>query len=564
MATLAPPRPKTYDDTFFKPISLWLTTTDHKLIGIMYMTTALLSFVIGGIFALIMRIQLSQPNEKVIDPATYNQLVSAHGTTMIFFFATVFMTGIANYFVPIMVGARDMAFPRVNLLGFWMIPVSILVYYAGFFVPGGALNAGWTGYPPLTEKAFNNGLGTDLWALSLIVWAISGIMASTNFLTTVVALRAPGMTLSRLPLFVWAQMSTSVLLLAVGAPLAAALILLEFDRQFGTNFFTTQGRPVLYQHLFWFFGHPEVYIMILPGFGMISEIIPVFSRKPIFGYSSMVAALFGILFLSVAVWAHHMFTVGMNIYVETYFMVMTMLIAVPTGIKFFNWIATGWGGSIDFTLPMKFAFGFMATFLIGGITGVYLSSVPVDTQLHQSYYVVAHLHYVLFGGSVMTIFAGVYYWFPKMTGRMLNKTLGEWHFWTVFIGFNATFLVMHTLGLEGMARRIATYPGGFGEEGWGTTNIIITVASFVVAVSVLIFLYNLVVSWKHGEVAGDDPWGGNTLEWATSSPPPPYNFERVPPVRSFMPLREIRAERERREQEAAGSAQPGTAPTSST
>jgi cytochrome c oxidase subunit I len=562
MATLAPPRPKTYDDTFFKPISLWLTTTDHKLIAIMYMTTSFIAFVIGGVFALVMRVQLSQPNLKVVDAAQYNQLLSAHGTTMIFFFATIFMTGVANYFVPLMVGARDMAFPRVNLLGFWMIPFSILVYFIGFFTPGGALSAGWTGYPPLTEKAFSAGLGTDLWALSLVIWAISGIMASTNFLTTVVALRAPGMTLSRLPLFVWAQLSTSVLLLAVGAPLAGAMILLEFDRQFGTNFFSTQGRPVLYQHLFWFFGHPEVYIMILPGFGMISEIIPVFSRKPIFGYASMVAALFGILFLSVAVWAHHMFTVGMNIYVETYFMVMTMLIAVPTGIKFFNWIATAWGGSIDFSLPMKFAFGFMATFLIGGITGIYLSSVPVDTQLHQSYYVVAHLHYVLFGGSVMTIFAGVYYWFPKITGRMLNKTLGEWHFWLVFIGFNATFLVMHTLGLEGMARRIATYPGGFGEEGWGTTNTIITIASFMVAVSVLIFLYNLVISWKHGEVAGDDPWGGNTLEWATSSPPPPYNFERVPAVRSFMPLRELRAEQALREREAAEDQPPPQADAS--
>src|SRR3984893_6101436 len=348
MATLAPPRPKNYDDTFFKPISLWLTTTDHKLIGIMYMTTGMLAFVIGGVFALVMRIQLSQPNEKVIDAATYNQLVSAHGTTMIFFFVTIFMTGVANYFVPLMIGARDMAFPRVNLLGFWMIPFSILVYYLGFFVPGGALNAGWTGYAPLTEKAFSPGLGTDLWAFSLIIWAISGIMASTNFLTTVVALRAPGMTLSRLPLFVWAQISTSVLLLAVGAPLAGAMILLELDRQFGTNFFTTQGRPVLYQHLFWFFGHPEVYIMILPGFGIISEIIPVFARKPIFGYGTMVAALFAIVFYSMAVWAHHMFTVGMNVYVETFFMVMTMLIAVPTGIKFFNWIATAWAGSIDF------------------------------------------------------------------------------------------------------------------------------------------------------------------------------------------------------------------------
>ena len=556
MATLqAPPRIKSYDESFWRPITLWLTTTDHKKIGIMYMVTGMLAFVVGGIFALVMRLQLSQPNEQLLTAQQYNELLSTHGTTMIFFFMTIFMTGIANYFVPIMVGARDVAFPRVNLLGFWLIPVSILIYYFGFLTPNGTLSAGWTGYPPLTELQFSPGIGTDLWAMSLIVWAISGIMASTNFITTIIALRAPDMSLTRLPLFVWAQMSTSILLLLIGAPLAAAMILLEFDRQFGTHFFaTTAGRPVLYQHLFWFFGHPEVYVMILPGFGIISEVLPVFSRKPLFGYGSMVAALFSIVFLSLAVWAHHMFTVGMNIYVETFFMAMTLAIAVPTGIKFFNWIATAWQGSIDFNVPMKFVFGFLATFLIGGITGIYLASVPVDTQLHGSYYVVAHFHYVLFGGSAFTIYASVYYWFPKMTGRKLNETLGEWNFWTTFFGFNGTFLVMFTLGLEGMARRVYTYPGGFGEQGWGATNTFITVMSFLIAISVLLFLINVVWSWTRGEIAGDDPWRGNTLEWATTSPPPPYNFDRVPPVRSFMPLRELRAARERRDRRLAAEA----------
>src|SRR3979411_1801539 len=538
MATVTAPQvvPESYERSVFAPVTTWLTTTDHKLIGIMYMFTSFLAFLVAGIFALVIRVQLAQPNMNVVDAETYNQRVSAHGTTMIFFFVTLFLTGIANYIVPIMVGARDMAFPRVNLLGFWLVPVSIILYYSGFLT-GGALNAGWTGYAPLTEKAYqSHSLGVDFWALSLIVWAISGIMASTNFLTTIVALRAPGMKLTRLPLFVWAQIWTSILLLVGGAPLAVAMILVESDRQLMTQFFTTQGRPVLYQHLFWFFGHPEVYIMILPGFGMISEIIPVFARKMIFGYMTMVGALFGIVFLSMTVWAHHMFTVGMNIYVETFFMIMTMLIAVPTGIKFFNWISTTWWGSVEFTVPMKFVFGFLATFLIGGITGIYLASVPVDTQLHQSYYVVAHLHYVLFGGSVFTIFAGIYYWFPKITGRMLNKTLGEWNFWTLFVGFNGTFLIMHTLGLEGMPRRIATYAN----PAWATTNMIITVSSFLIAFSVLLFLINVIRSWNGGEIAGDDPWMANTLEWATTSPPPPYNFERVPPVRSFMPLHDLR------------------------
>ena len=537
MAVAAEPRivNKSYEASMFAPITTWMTTTDHKLIGIMYMFVSFLSFLVAGIFALIMRVQLSQPNLAVVDAETYNQLVSAHGTTMIFFFITLFLTGIANYMVPIMVGARDMAFPRINALGFWLVPVSIAIYYAGFF-SGGALNAGWTGYPPLTSRHFNPGLGVDLWTLSIIVWAISGIMASVNFLTTILALRAPGMSLLRLPLFVWAQISTSLLLLIVGAPLAGAMILTEVDRQFGTNFFTAGGRPVLYQHLFWFFGHPEVYIMILPGFGMISEIIPVFARKPIFGYESMVLAIFGIVFLSMGVWAHHMFTVGLNIYVETMFMALTAAIAVPTGIKFFNWMATAWDGANEFTTPMKFAFGFLATFLIGGITGIYLSAVPVDTQLHQSYYVVAHLHYVLFGGSVFTIFAGIYYWFPKITGRVLNERLGNWNFWTMLVGFNGTFLVMHTLGLDGMPRRIATYA----RSDWAGTNFFITAMSFLLAFSVLLFVINVLYSRRHGLIAGDDPWGGNTLEWATTSPPPPYNFDRVPEVRSRMPWRDAK------------------------
>src|SRR3989441_389822 len=418
-ATTVLPRPKAYDDTFWKPISLWLTTTDHKLIGIMYMVTGILSFLIGGIFALIVRLQLAQPNLKVVDAETYNQLISAHGVTMIFFFVTIFLTGIANYMVPIMIGARDMAFPRVNLLGFWLVPVSILLYYGGFFT-GGALDAGWTGYAPLTEKAYQgHSLGVDFWAMSLIVWAISGIMASTNFLTTIIALRAPGMKLTRLPFFVWAQISPSILLLVFGAPLAAAMILLEFDRQFLTNFFTTQGRPVLYQHLFWFFGHPEVYIMVLPGFGLISEIVPVFARKPIFGYKAIAAATVAIAFLGFLTWAHHMFTAPVPEAILIFVMLSSFLIAVPTGVKVLNWIATLWRGTVEFKTPLIFCVGGIALFVIGGLSGVFLSIFPIDWQVNETYFVVAHLHFVLLGGSVFTIFAAIYYWFPKITGRML-------------------------------------------------------------------------------------------------------------------------------------------------
>ena len=548
MATVAKPAapvlPAEYDRTFWSPITSWLTTTDHKLIAQMYMFTGFMSFIVAGIFALLMRVQLSVPNNTFIgDHEIYNQLMSAHGTTMIFFFTIPMMTGVMNYFVPLMVGARDIAFPRVNALGYWLIPVSIFIYYAGFFIPNNfasgdpsLANAGWTGYPPLSDLKYNGSVGIDLWCVSITILGLSSIMAAVNFLTTILALRAPGMKLTRLPLFVWASISTSILLLIATPSLAAGLILLLIDREFHTNFFTTAGRPVLFQHLFWFYSHPAVYIMILPGFGVISEVIPVFSRKAIFGYESMVLALFGIVFLSLGVWAHHMFTVGLNIYVETLFMALTMAIAVPTGVKFFNWMGTAWDGAIEFKTPMKFAFGFLATFLIGGITGIYLAAVPVDTQLHQSYYVVAHLHYVLFGGSVFTIFAGLYYWLPKITGRILNERLGNWNFWTLFVGFNGTFLVMHTLGLDGMPRRIATYA----RQDWAATNFVITVSAFLIAASVLIFVINVLYSRKRGELAGPDPWDGNSLEWSVSSPPPPYNFERIPEVHSREPWKDMK------------------------
>jgi len=528
-------RYKTTEEPQYGGILEWLTTTDHKKIGIMYMVTGFSFFLIAGIFALLMRIQLATPNNHFVSSEVYSELFTMHGTLMIFMFLIPMLTGIGNYLVPIMVGATDIAFPRLNALAFWLVPISGLLVLSGFLF-GGAATAGWTGYPPLTESQYTPGVGMNLWDVGILVAGISSIMAAVNFLTTIVALRAPGMHYLRMPLFVWSMLSTSLLFLFATPSLTAALLLLLSDRELGTHFFSNHGGyPVLWQHMFWFYSHPAVYIMILPVFGAISEIIPVFARKPIFGYESMVLALFGIVFLAMGVWAHHMFTVGLNIYVESFFMVMTALIAVPTGIKMFNWLATAWGGAIDFKTPMLYAFGFLATFLIGGISGVYLSSVPVDTYLHNSYYVVAHLHYVLVGGSVFGVFAALHFWFPKITGRMLDERLGKLSFWTFFIGFNLTFMPMFQLGLDGMPRRIYTYPSF---TGWGTLNLLITCSSFLIAFSVLVFIINVIKSLRHGEKASNDPWGGNSLEWVTTSPPPPFNFYRLPIIRSRRPAKD--------------------------
>ncbi|MHB8573358.1 MAG: cytochrome c oxidase subunit I [Candidatus Dormibacteria bacterium] len=522
----------------------WITTTDHKKIGIMYMVTAFAFFILAGITALGMRMQLALPygqlgcGQSAACHTLFNEAFTFHGTVMVFFFAIPFLTGIANYVVPLQVGARDIAFPRINSFGFWLIPGAGLLLFASLLVPGGGATAGWTGYPPLTDAVHSPSHGTDLWAAALVVLAVSSIVAAVNFLTTIVALRAPGMKMMRMPLFTWSIVTTALLFLLAGPALAAALIMLLFDRNLGTNFFTSTGHPVLWQHLFWFYSHPAVYIMILPVFGAVSEIIPVFARKLIFGYTSMVVAIFSIAILALSVWAHHMFTVGVNIYAETFFMIMTAIIAVPTGIKFFNWLATAWGGSLDFKSPLLFVFGFLGTFLIGGITGVYLSAIPVDTQLHHSYYVVAHLHYVLFGGSTFGVFAAIYYWFPKMTGKMLNDTLGKLNFWTLLVGFNGTFLIMHTLGLSGMPRRIAVWTPDQAPIGqsWAFSNMFISVFAFLIAFSVLIFLVNFFYSLRKGVLAGANPWHGHSLEWATASPPPQFNFARIPVVHNRTPV----------------------------
>jgi cytochrome c oxidase subunit 1 len=533
----------------------WLSTTDHKKIGILYMVTTFGFFVLGGIEALLMRLQLGVPNNDFITPEHYNQLFTMHGTTMIFLFVVPMMAGLANYFVPLMIGARDMAFPRLNALSYWLLLFGGIVFYASlFFQPP---EAGWFSYAPLSSAAYTPSGGQDAWIFLVHITGISSLLGAINFYATIVNMRAPGMGWGRLPLFVWSILIYAILLILALPVIAAAVTMLLTDRHFGTHFFDPSrgGSALLWQHLFWFFGHPEVYIMILPGFGIISEVVPVFSRKPVFGYKAIAASTAVIAFLSMLVWAHHMFATPVGTVVLGFFMLSSFLVAVPTGVKIFNWIATLWQGTIEFKTPLLFAAGFIGTFVMGGITGIFLAIFPVDWQLTDTYYVVAHFHYVLMGGAVMAIFAGIYYWFPKITGRMLSEGLGKASFWLMLVGFHLTFLVQHALGLSGMPRRVYEYPPGVG---WSTYNLISTIGAFVLAVGVLLTIVNVVRSLKRGAIAGPDPWKGNTLEWFTNSPPPVNNFDVIPRVRSVEPMRDIRRQVERAtkdEQRTAASEQ---------
>jgi cytochrome c oxidase subunit 1 len=537
--------PQEAAETWLETLHGWVTTVDHKRLGLMYIGYALLFLVIGGIEATIMRIQLAVPHAKFVSPQVFNRIFTMHGTTMIFFMAMPIVFGFANYLVPLMIGARDMAFPRLNAWSFWMTAFGgLLLYFSfiggdGLYGAGSAPDVGWWAYAPLTSPAFSKGHSTDYWTIAILVSGFGSIGTAINILATVLCMRCRGMTLSKMPLLAWLNLVMSGMVLLAISPLTAAQIMLMIDRYLGGRFFDTQagGSATIWMHFFWIFGHPEVYVLVIPAFAFVSEIVPVFSRKAIFGYPVMVAATVGIGFISMSVWAHHMFTIGMASYSNAFFVLTTMAVGVPTGIKIFNWLGTMWGGKIRYALPMLFCLGFLFQFLIAGLTGIIQAAAPVDWQLHNSYFVVAHFHYVIVGGIIFALFGAFYYWYPKMTGRMLDERLGKLHFWLFLIGFHLTFDFMHVSGILGMPRWIYTYEPG---RGWEIWNLIVTIGVIFQGAGVLCFVTNLIKSYFRGAPAGNDPWDAWTLEWATSSPPPAYNFAVLPEVKSRRPLWDLK------------------------
>ncbi|WP_067805398.1 aa3-type cytochrome oxidase subunit I [Actinomadura formosensis] len=512
-------------------ISHILATTDHKMVGYLYLATSFTMFLIAGIMAMLMRAELLRPGLRIVNNQQYNELFTMHGTIMLLLFATPLFAGFANVIVPLQIGAPDVAFPRLNTLSYWLFLFGGIIVLTGFMAPGGAAAFGWFAYSPLTSPTYSPGPGGDLWVMGLVLSGFGTIFTSVNLITTIIAMRAPGMVMFRMPIFTWNVLLTSLMVLIAFPVLAAALLCLEADRRLGAHIFdAANGGALLWQHLFWFFGHPEVYIVALPFFGIVTEILPVFARKPLFGYLGMVGATIAITGLSMTVWAHHMFATGGVLL--PFFSITSFMIAVPTGIKFFNWVGTLWKGQLTFETPMLFAIGFLVTFLFGGLTGVILASPPLDFHVTDSYFVVGHFHYVLFGTVVFAMFGGFYFWWPKMTGRMLHEGWGKVHFWSLFVGFHTTFLVQHWLGAEGMPRRYADYADKF-----TTLNFVSSIGSFVLGASTFAFLWNVLRTWRRGEkVHTDDPWGtGGSLEWATSCPPPRHNFTRMPRIRSVRP-----------------------------
>jgi cytochrome c oxidase subunit I len=532
MATTELPLPALPEAHHEEPSGIidYLTTVDHKKIGILYMVTAFTIFLAGGVLALLVRAELAEQGLQLMGENTYNQVFTMHGTLMIFLFAAQVSTGFANYMVPLQIGAADVAFPRANAMSYWLYLFGSLIVFSSFFVAGGPAAVAWTAYPPLSTEYFQ-GTGMDLWIIGLAVVGIAGILGAVNLVTTIFRMRMPGMTMFRMPLFTWGVLVNQLLILFAFPPLTVAFALLFLERNFGAKFFSAAagGSQLVYQHVFWFFGHPEVYIIILPIFGVISEVIAVFSRKPLFGYRAMVFAFFAIAALSFGVWAHHMFTTG-AIYLP-YFSIMSLLIAVPTGIKIFNWIGTMWRGSITFSTAMLMALGFILVFVNGGITGVMIASPPIDFAVNDTYFIVSHFHYIMVGGLLFGMFAGIFFWFPKFTGRLLSERLGRWQFWTFLVGFNLTFFPQYLVGLDGMPRRIADYQ----IERWEPANMASTIGAVLTGVSVVFFLWNFLVSIRRGAPAGDDPWEGNSLEWVTTSPPPSHNFHHLPDIRSERP-----------------------------